>query len=265
MRIVVAIALALALVAGASGAEAPETIVPGVLTVGLNLPSPGFQAGAVLPNKRVVAARGLEIDFARSLAARLGIRRVTFVNEPSFNRLLARGDKPWDIALAEVTITPARRESVDLSSPYLRADQGVLLRKTIAVPKTLAALARLRLCVQRGTTSVDVVRDRVSPSRPPFLFASVELLFDALRVGRCDAAVLDAPILAAERAFAPDRYGPLAGVLRTNERYGVVIRKGSPLTGQVDAAVRALVGNGMLSRLERRWLLTDLRRLSVLG
>jgi hypothetical protein len=72
-------------------------------------------------------------------------------------------------------------------------------------------------------------------------------------------------ILAAERASAPDRYGPLAGVLRTNERYGVVLAKDSPLTGRVDAAVRALVRNGTLSRLERRWLLTDLRRLPVLG
>jgi polar amino acid transport system substrate-binding protein len=265
MKVLLATALALALVGGASSAEPPETIVPDVLTVGLNLPSPGFQAGAVLPNKRVVAARGLEIDFARSLAARLGLRRVAFVNEPSFKRLLARGDKTWDIALAEVTITPSRRQSVDLSTPYLRADQGVLMRKRLAAPKSLAALARLRICVQRGTTSVEIVRERVRPARPLLFFSSLELLFDALRVGRCDAAVLDAPILAAERASAPDRYGVLAGVLRTNERYGVVLQKGSLLTGQVDAAVRGLVANGTLSRLQRRWLLTDLRRLPVLG
>jgi polar amino acid transport system substrate-binding protein len=264
MRILAVIALTLALVAGASGAEPPETIVPGVLTVGLNLPSPGFQVGAVRPSKRVVAARGLEIDLARSVAARLGIRRVAFMNEPSFKRLLARGEKTWDIALAEVTITPSRRESVDLSAPYLRADQGVLLRKGLAAPR-LAALARLRICVQRGTTSVEIVRQRVRPTRQLFFFTSLELLFDALRVGRCDATVLDAPILAAERASAPDRYGALAGVLRTNERYGVVLRRDSPLTERVDAAVRALVANGTLSRLQKRWLLTDLRRLPVLG
>lgn len=265
MRVVALVALALALVGAASGAEPPDTIVPGVLTVGLNLPSPGFQIGAVLPNKRVVAARGLEIDFARSIAARLRIRRVVFVNEPSFKRLVDRGDKTWDIGLAEVTITPSRRGSIDLSSPYLRVDQGVLLRTGLAAPNRRTDLARLRICVQRGTTSVDVVRQRLRPTKPPFFFASLELLFDALRVRRCDAAVLDAPILAAERASAPDRYGPLAGVLRTNERYGVVLQKGSPLTPEVDAAVRSLVANGTLSRLERRWLLTDLRRLPVLG
>jgi polar amino acid transport system substrate-binding protein len=257
--------VALALVGGASGAAAPpETIVPDVLTVGLNLPSPGFQVGAVRSTGTVVAARGLEIDFARSLATRLGIRRVRLVNEPSFKRLLARGSKTWDVALAEVTITPARRQAVDLSSPYLRADQGVLVRRTVAVPQSLAALAKLRICLQRGTTSVDVLRRRVHPARPLLFFSSLDLLFDAVRVGRCDAAVLDAPILAAERVSAPDRYGPIAGVLRTNERYGVVLQKGSPLTPRVDAAVRELVANGTLSRLQRRWLSTDLSRLPVL-
>lgn len=263
MRLLAGTVLALALVGVAAGAE-PPTIVPDVLTVGLNLPSAGFQAGAVLPDNTVVAERGLEIDLARSLAARLGIRRVAFVNERSFSRLLAPGDKTWDVALAEVSITPGRRRNVDISAPYLRADQGVLMRKRLAAPKSLAALARLRICVQRGTTSVKVVRERVRPARPPFYFGSLELLFDALRVGRCDAVVLDAPILAAERAFAPDRYGALAGRIRTNERYGVVLRKDSPLSGSVDAAVRALVANGTVSRLQKRWLMTDLRRLPVL-
>jgi polar amino acid transport system substrate-binding protein len=265
MRGLLATVAALALVAGASGATPPETVAPGVLTVALNLPSPGFQAGAVRPNNRVVAPRGLEIDLARSLATRLGLRRVRFVNEPSFKRLLAHGSKPWDIALAEVTITDERRRSVDLSQPYLRADQGILLRKGLSAPGRLGALAPLRICVQRGTTSVAIVRARVRPTRPLLFFASLDLLLEAVRVGRCDAAVLDAPILAAERASAPYRYGPIAGVLRTNERYGVVVERGSVLTPRVDAAVRALVANGTLARLQRRWLLTDLSRLPVLG
>lgn len=265
MRVLLAAVVALALVGGASGAAPPATVAPGALTVALNLPSPGFQAGAVRPNNTVVAARGLEIDFARSLAARLGLKRVRFVNDPSFKRLLARGRKPWDLALAEATITAARRQAVDFSQPYLRAEQGVLVRKGLTAPRTLAALARLRICLQRGTTSVGIVRERVRPSQPLLFFASLDLLLEGVRTGRCEAAVLDAPILAAERAAAPYRYGALAGVLRTDERYGVVIQKGSPLTRRVNAAVRALVANGTLTRLQRRWLLTDLASLRVLG
>lgn len=85
---------ALAVVGGSSGAAPPATVAPGVLTVALNLPSPGFQAGGVRPNNTVVAARGLEIDFARSMAARLGLKRVRFVNDPSFKRLLALDASP---------------------------------------------------------------------------------------------------------------------------------------------------------------------------
>ncbi len=248
----------------ALAAPAPPTIQPGVLTVGVSLPSPGFQAGAVRPDGSVVAARGLEIDLARSLAARLGLKRVRFVNDPSFQRLVARGAKPWDLALAEVSITAPRRGNVDFSTPYLVADQGVLLRRNLPAPRTRPALARLKLCVQRGTTGADVVASRVKPLRAPFRYASVELLLEAVRTGRCDAAVLDAPILAAARAAAPYRYGMLAGVIETDEQYGVVLPKGSLLTPRVSTAVRALVANGTIARLQRRWLATDLSKLPVL-
>jgi ABC-type amino acid transport substrate-binding protein len=37
------------------------------------------------------------------------------------------------------------------------------------------------------------------------------------------------------------------------------------MTRRVNAAARALVANGTLARLQRRWLLTDLGSLRVLG
>jgi polar amino acid transport system substrate-binding protein len=265
VRRLAALLVVLVAAAAPAAAQTPVTVQPGVLTVALNLPSPGFQAGAVRPDGSVVAARGLEIDLARSLAARLGLARVRFVNDPSFRRLVARGEKPWDVALASVTITLPRRGNVDFSVPYLQADQGVLMRGGLPAPRNAAALAKLKLCVQRGTTAVDAVAQRVKPTRAPFGYANVDLLLEAVRVGRCDAAILDAPILAAERAGAPYRYGPLAGVLKTQEHYGVVLEKGSPLTPQVSAAIKALVANGTVAKLQRRWLSTDLTKLPVLG
>ena len=260
-----AIALvALAAASSSGAAQAPPTIVPGTLTVALSLPSPGFQAGAVRPNGSVVAARGLEIDLARSLAARLGIRRVRFRNEPSFPRLLARGQKPWDVALAEVTITSARRGSVDFSSSYLRADTGVLMAKDLPAPKSLAELAGLRLCYQAGTTTAGLVANRIRPRLAPYRFTSVDVLFERLRTKRCQAVLLDAPVLAAERAEAPYRYGPLAGVIVTGEQWGVVLPKGSQLTRRVTTAINRLVANGTVARLQRRWLSTDVTKLPIL-
>jgi polar amino acid transport system substrate-binding protein len=249
-------ALALAL-AGASPAAAPPTRVAGEVTVALSLPSPGLQAGSV-QGTRVVFSKGLEPELARALAARLGVRTVRFVNEPLFSRLVARGPKSWDFAIAAVTITPERQRNVSFTAPYLTGDQGVLVREGLdPVPTSVAALRRLRLCSERATTGAQYVVTTIRPAKKPQLVKTPTLLFELLRSGRCDAAVYDAPILAAEQQAAPDRYGPMAGRIATGERYGIVVEKGSALLGPLNAAVRALVRDGTVAGLAKRWLAND--------
>ena len=166
-RAVIVVVLALLVAAASAAADPPPTLQPGTLTVGLNMPSPGFEVGSVKGHS-VLFARGFEIDLARLIAARLGIPRVVFYQEAQFPRLIAGGPKPWDIALAEVTITDERSMRLDFSVPYLAADEGVLLRRGLTpIPTTIAQLAGLRLCTQAATTSVDVIKTRVQPTTPP--------------------------------------------------------------------------------------------------
>jgi ABC-type amino acid transport substrate-binding protein len=66
------------------------------------------------------------------------------------------------------------------------------------------------------------------------------------------------------RGKVPLRFGPLAGVIRTNERYGVVIADGSPLTPAVNRALAALLRDGTVDRLAREWLSVDVAGLRVL-
>jgi polar amino acid transport system substrate-binding protein len=258
-------ALALGLAVPSALADAPPTLVPGTLTVGLNMPSPGFQNGAV-KGHAVVFARGFEIDLARMIAARLAISRVSFYQEPQFLRLIAGGPKPWDIALAEVTITPARAANVAFSVPYLDADQGVLLRRGLTpAPTTIAQLAQLKLCTQSSTTAADLMTNRIDPAKPARLFGNTTLLLDALSAGtKCDAVVFDAPILATLRAQVPTRYGALIGVIPTSEQYGVIMPQGSALEPAVNDAISALVAEGKIATLAKRWLDADLAKLPVL-
>lgn len=250
-----------------AGADAPQPVAPtqtpGVLAVALNMPSQGFQIGAVA-GSRVVLARGFEIDLARAIASRLGVGRVRFVQVNSFPALLTPGPKTWDMALAEITITPARGRNVDFSLPYLSADQGVLLAKGVRVPRSIGALAALRVCSIRGTTSATLVARRVRPSGAPILEPTATALGQDLQTGRCQAGVEDAPILAALKARVPLRFGPFAGVIKTGERYGVAFPKDSQLVGPVNDALGALSTSGTLARLERRWLTTNLAALPAL-
>jgi ABC-type amino acid transport substrate-binding protein len=250
--------------APAARAETPPTLQPETLTVGLQLPTQGFQVGSVAGSE-VVYARGLEVDLARALAQRLGLPNVRFVHQRTFAGIFAPGPKAWDVLFAQVTITRARRATVDLSAPYLRASQGVLLRKDLRPrPRTLAALRRLRLCAERGTTGADALASRIRPTRRATLLPSHTRLMQRLADRSCDAAVSDAPILGAERAAVPDRYGPLAGQLPTDERYGAVLPLHSALTPAVDEALTALVRDGTVAALSQRWLTVDVARLPIL-
>jgi polar amino acid transport system substrate-binding protein len=273
LRILAAAAVASALAALAAavpaGAQAPATpppatIVPGVLTVGLNLPSDGFQVGAV-SGTTVTFARGLEVGLAAAVGRRMGLP-VRFVNVPVFSDVVAAGPKPFDVAFAQVSITAGRKRAVDFSAAYMDVDQGVLLRRGLgATPTTLAGLRRLRLCVLRKSTGAAVVARRVKPATAARSYPGVTALFQGLQTGRCDAVVYDAPTLAVLAAEVPLRVGAMAGVIPTGERYGAVLPDGSALVPAVSRVVKGLVADGTVARLQAKWLDVNLTTLKTLA
>ncbi len=260
-----AAALAAAVPAAAqTPATPPPAIVPGVLTVGLNLPSDGFQVGAV-SGTTVTFARGFEVGLAAAVGRRLGLP-VQFVNVPVFSDVVAPGPKPFDLAFAQVSITSGRRQAVDFSTPYLDVDQGVLLRRGLGTtPTKLSALKPLQLCVLKKSTGAAVVASRVKPAKPARAYPGVTALFQGLETGRCDAVVYDAPTLAVLAAEVPLRVGSMAGVIATGERYGAVLADGSPLVPTVNRVVKGLINDGTVTRLQAKWLNVNLTRLKTLS
>ena len=259
----IAVAVAIAALALPASAATPPTKTPGVLTVALEMPSAGFQVG-VVRGHTVLLARGFEVDLAAQVARRLGLR-ARFVNVPSFSNLVKAGPNDWDLAVAQSSVTPERARSVDFSRPYLEADQGVLVRVGVKpAPRSIAALRKLVLCAQRGTTGAALVTNRIKPTRKPLFPVDLSVLLYDLFAKRCDAVVFDASTLAVLRREAPDRYGPLVGRIPTHERYAIALEKGNPLRAPVNAVLKAIARDGTLARLRHRWLGTDTARLPVL-
>lgn len=251
----VACAVALAVV-GLGSAAAPATLEPGALTVGVAMPSEGFQVG-VVKGSEVVYAQGFEIDLARALAKRMGLGRTVFVQN-RFDRLYSAGPKPFDVAIGEISITPSRQRTVDFTAPYMSVDQGVLASQTVdPKPTTLAALKAVRICALSKSTGADVARTTIAPVKPVLQIGNVPSLMLNLQTGRCDAVVYDAPALGTLKARAPDRYGAFVGVIKTGERYGIATPKGSALLAPVDKALAALVADGTVARLAKKWLTID--------
>src|SRR5581483_3069107 len=138
-----AVAALVAVPAASAGKAAPPTIQPGKLIVAFGDPAPGFTEGTVRGNT-VTNPKGYEVDLASAIAKRLGLTP-KWMYSP-WNSLFAPGTKKFDISFQEATITAQRKRTVDFTSSYLNANQGVLISKQTTPPKSLADLRKLQTC-----------------------------------------------------------------------------------------------------------------------
>ena len=263
LSLIVAVAALIAVPAAAARQAAAPTLKPGQLTVGLNPPAVGFQVGTLRGND-VINPTGFEVDLAKDIAAKLGIpaTKIKWINIP-FTTLFRPGTKPFDFAFEESTITPQRAKAVDFSASYFDANQGVLLKKGGTVPHSLADLKKMSICGQSTTTGLDYVQHKLHATRVQ-IYNTTAAAFAAVQVGRCDAFVMDVPIVASQKKTKPSAYGPIAGQIVTNEKYGAVLSKGSKLTAQVSAAIKALTADGTIATLQTKWFAIDVAKIPVL-
>jgi polar amino acid transport system substrate-binding protein len=252
--------VSLAAVAAAQPAS-PPTMTPGVLTVAFGDSAVNFAAGTVHGNT-YVNPKGYEVDLSTAIAKGLGLKP-KFVYSP-WAKLFAPGHKSFDISFQEATITSARAKTVSFTRSYFDANQGVLLSKKAKMPHSVADLKSLQTCAQTDTTGLTWIQQKLHPSKSPLIYQSTAAAFLAVQVGRCDALILDTPIVASEKKAHPNAYGSVAGQIITHEQYGAVLQKGSPLLGPVNAQINKLWSNGTIAKLQKKWFNVDFSKLPTL-
>ena len=67
---------------------------------------------------------------------------------------------------------------------------------------------------------------------------------------RCQALILDVPIIVSQANKKPGAYGGVVAQIVTGESYGAVMEKGSALKPFVDRAIRKLKANGTIGKLQ---------------
>ena len=158
----------------ATAASARPTAVPtkqaGVLTVGFDVPAPGFWNGRVT-GTTIKNPTGFEAQLVQAIAKNFGITKIVFVRAP-FGGLFSPSAKPYDFAMEEATITIQRSKVVSFSAPYFDANQGVLIRKGLAKPTSIAALKSLQLCAQSDTTGLAYIQHTLRPAKKALVYSS---------------------------------------------------------------------------------------------
>ncbi|HTJ35391.1 MAG TPA: ABC transporter substrate-binding protein [Dactylosporangium sp.] len=245
--------------AGSAAACAPaqlKTVAAGKLTVGTDDPvyPPWFS------DNKPDNGQGFEAAVAYAVAEKLGYPKDQVAwTRVTFNNAIAPGPKTFDFDINEFSITDERKKAVDFSSPYYDVTQTVIALKSskIAGAKTLADLKDAKLGAQVGTTSYRSITEVVKPTAQPSVYNNNDDAKKALQNGQIDGLVVDLPtafyITGAEITDAVI-VGQLPQPSGTPEQFGLVLDKGSPLTGCVSGAVDALRTDGTLKRLQQQWL-----------
>jgi polar amino acid transport system substrate-binding protein len=228
-----------------SGSGAYEYVDADTLTVGTNLPAPGFW-DAEAPDD---VKGGFEYELAVEAAKRLGLSKGVKVVNVSFDSLVAGQAKGFDLALSQVTITPERAKVVDFSVPYFDGDQGVMVAESNPISITTDAQAKeVQWGIQTGTTA-DAVLQKLQPTKEPRQYPETSQMFAALQAGQIDAAMIDTTILLAQSSEDGGQTFEVIGQFKTGEKYGAILPKGSKLTKKFDTVLQAMVDDGTVAQI----------------
>ncbi|MFQ4149666.1 ABC transporter substrate-binding protein [Arthrobacter sp. LAPM80] len=231
---------------GAAGSISLTPVTPDTLTVQTNLPSPGWWKG-ISPEKIV---GGFEYCLAANIAHRAGLSKLQVVNA-SFDALVAGQTKGFDIAMAQVSVTPEREKVVQFSKPYFDSNVAVLAKKGSGV--TAANIAEKKIGVALGTTAVSFAQEKIRPATPARVFQETDAMVTGVASGQVDAAIQDTAIML---GFASGSGGALEviGQYKTGEQYGAIYPKGSANAAAMDKAIDAMSTDGTLGKLSADWL-----------
>lgn len=202
---------------------------------------------------------GVESDLARKVGAALD-REIQFVELPFGNLIPALRDERIDIIMSGMSMTPERGRKVAFVNPYMRVGQMALIRVRdagrLAEAEALYTPG-LKVGFKSNTTGEEFVRENLGEADPRG-FGTIDNGLDALRTGRIDVFIHDAPTV--WRVGKSRKKGKLVGLNRplTKEYLAWAVRSDDlALKRSLDKLVNQWIQSGDLAKTINRWILVS--------
>ncbi len=245
-------------------------IAPGTLTIGTDNPAyppyfqPNADGSATAPWEfgDPTNGEGFESAFAYALASQLGFTKdqVAWTYVP-FDNSYKPGPKTFDLDINQISYSPERANSVDMSDGYYFVNQAVvsLANNPIAKVTSISGLADFRFGAQVGTTSYQTITDVIKPTKEASVYDSNDAAISALKAKQIDAIVADLPTAFYMTGAQLNDKGTVVGQFQLPsdtqvEHFSVVLAKGSAVTSCVNGAIAALNADGSLAAITQEWL-----------
>ncbi|WP_161958582.1 ABC transporter substrate-binding protein [Ornithinimicrobium cavernae] len=207
---------------------------------------------------------GLDPDIAHAVGDILGVE-IEFV-ETSFDGIIPAIEAgKVDMAMSSIGDTKEREKTVDFATYYWN---GTLVLVEKGNPKGIVAdqACGVSIGVIRGSLQQNTFLPAQTPKceeaglEPPSSQAyqngpQAQL---ALKSGRIDGVMLDAPPLLDAAKKSPDEFETVGPLVRNPNPGGVAFPKGSELVEPVNGALNILIEDGTYAEILEKWNLTDI-------
>jgi polar amino acid transport system substrate-binding protein len=258
VRQVVTAGLAALLVLGATGVALAETTLEkigrtGTFVVGTRTGSPPF--GFIDKQNNW---GGFSVDLAKlvhgNIEKKVG-KPVKFELKESTpaTRIPLLSSGAVDLIAGTMTITRARRDSVDFSAVFFVTGAQFLVKKGSPI-RGVQSVAGKRIGAQQGSTNERVLREKY-PQAQLVVFPDQPAAFTALTQGKIDAYTNDGVQLAGLKAKAPNpAEWDVVGEFFTYEPYGMAMRKNdTDFRNLVDFTLMEAIESGEYQKLYDKW------------
>ena len=196
---------------------------------------------------------GFDVDIAGEIARDIfgSPSQVEYRILSSADRIAALQNNQVDVVVKTMTITCERKKQVGFSTVYLNANQRILASRDSSISQP-SDLSGGRVCVARGTTSLD----RIQQITPPPIIVGVVTWADclvALQQRQVDAVSTDDSILAG--LVSQDPYLHIVGPSLSDQPYGIGVNlQNTGLVRFVNGTLERIRRDGTWYALYRKWL-----------
>ncbi|WP_337995825.1 ABC transporter substrate-binding protein [Oleispirillum naphthae] len=234
---------ALAVVAvSASGARAAEK-----LRIGTEGAYPPFN---MVDSKGEL--QGFDVDISKALCAKMKAQ-CTFVKQDWDGMIPALNKRKFDAVVASMSITEERKKAVDFSERYYTNKLQFIGKKGVPLDISADGLKGKTVGAQRATISGQWL-EKNRPGADIKLYDTQENAYLDLGAGRLTAILADAFVnYEWLKSDAGKDYEFKGKPVFDGDLIGIAVRKGDPLRGKLNAAIKEIVADGTYAKINAKY------------
>jgi polar amino acid transport system substrate-binding protein len=192
---------------------------------------------------------GFDIELAKSVAEKLG-KKAVFEDMSLMSVLASVQNELVDAAVSALASTKEREKNCDFSSEYYLEKFSVVYRHDKPIT-TQSQLAGAKIACQLGSTMEIWLKKNV-PAASVIATDNNNQAIESLKADHADCVLMD-EIQAA--AFCKKNSALSCSQIATSGNgYAIAVKKGSPLRDKINNALKKLISDGEIKKLETKWL-----------